>query len=431
MTTAAVITGCLNAVILALTPLERWAAAREYSGNAVTDRWFIVIGIIVILILTVLLFVVSLTRNRREQKASGLLFVEYAAQRGLTVGERQLLRELARKAGLKRSESVFTLDVAFDRGAAGIIEESFADPQAREEVEQLKAELSFLREKLGFRKPAKSSAGSSATLTDLSSRSIAVGKKVRITRRKPPGSDRIESIVVENSDDGLSIKLEKSVRITFGESWCVRYDFGSSVREFDTTIISYDGDVLVLNHSENVRFINRRRFLRVPVERPALIAQFPFTRTLAETDAGDRDEPAANDRSVQASVLSRGLPQFVPAVVTELAGPGLRIESSLEVKVGQRVLVVFDLHQERRSIPTNPDNQQLARKIVEDIGKVRHTRPIEDGFSIAVELTGLSDSNIDELTRATNAASLSGGDKDKNIPTSGDAVESVPEHVGV
>ena len=431
MITLSAITGCFNAVVLALTPLQRWAAAREDSGNAVTDRWFIVAGIIVILILTVLLFVVSFTRSRREQKAGDQLYSEYAAKRGLTVRERQNLRELARKAGLKRSESVFTLGVAFDRGAARMLEESFADPQAREEGEQLKAELSFLREKLGFRKPPNSSAGSPATSANLSSRSIAVGKKVRITRRKPPGSDDIESIVVENSDNGLSIKLEKSVRITFGESWCVRYDFGSSVREFDTTIISYDGDVLVLNHSENVRFINRRRFLRVPVERPALIAQFPFARTLAEADAGDRDEPAANDHSVQASVLSWGLPQFVPAVVTELAGPGLRIESSLDVKIGQRVLVVFDLHQERGSIPTNPDDQQLARTIVEDIGEVRHIRPIQDGFSIALELTGLSDSNIDELTRATNAASLSAGDRDKNIPTSGDAVEHVPEHVGV
>ncbi len=429
MVTPSAITVCFNAVVLALTPMERWAAARDSSGNAATDRWLIVIGIIVILLLTVLLFVVSFTRNRREQKTSGMLFVEYAAKRGLTVRERQILHELAGKAGLKRSESVFTLGAAFDRGAARMLEESFADPQAREEAGQLKAELSFLREKLGFRKPAKSSAGSPATSTDLSSRSIAVGKKVRITRRKPPGSDRIESIVVKNSDEGLSIKLDTSVRITFGESWCVRYDFGSSVQEFDTTIISYDGDVLVLNHSENVRFINRRRFLRVPVQRPALIARFPFAQTLA--DAGDRDEPAANDHSAQASVLSWGLPQFVPAVVTELAGPGLRIESSLEVKIGQRVLVAFELHRERGSIPTNPDSRQLARKIVEDIGIVRHVRPIEDGFSIAVELTGLSDSNIDELTRVTNAASLIAGDKDKNIPTSGDAVESVPEHVGV
>jgi hypothetical protein len=394
----------LNAVILALTPLERWAAAKEGGSNALTNRWFIIAGISAILILTVLLFATSFNRNKRGQEASDRLYSEYAAKRGLSNRERQILRELARKAGLKRSESIFTLGTAFDRGAARMIEESLADP----------SELFFLREKLGYRKAPNSSANSPAASTKLSSRSIAVGKKVHITRRKTPSSDRIESIVVKNNADGLSVKLKESVRITFGESWCIRYNFGPSVREFDTTVISYDGNMLVLNHSENVRFINRRRFLRVPVARPAMVASFPFARTLAE-----------------ASGLSRGLPQFVPAVVTELAGPGLRIESSLDVKIDQRVLVVFDLHHDHGLIPTNPDSRQLAHRIVEDIGIVRHARPIENGFSIAVELTGLSDSNIDELTRVTNAASRSTGVNNKNIPTSGDAVESVPEHVGV
>ncbi|MCD6392360.1 MAG: hypothetical protein J7M40_02520 [Planctomycetes bacterium] len=429
MVTPSAITGCFNTVILALTPLERWSAARDGSGNAVTDRWFIVVGIIAILLLTALLFVVSFTRNRRERKAGDQLYSEYADKRGLTVRERQILLEIAGKAGLKRNESVFTLAVAFDRGAAKMIKESFADPHAREGAGQLKAELSFLREKLGLRKPTSSSAGPLATSMDLSSRTIAVGKKVRITRRKPPGSDHIESIVVQNTDDGLSIKLETPVRITFGESWCVRYDVGSSVQEFDTAIVSYDGDVLVLNHSENVRFVNRRRFLRVSVQRPALIANFPFAQTLADSDTGDRDVPAANAHSAQASVLLLGLPEFVPAVVTELAGPGLRIESSLEVTTGQRVLVVFDLDHDYDSIPTNSDSRQLAHKIVEDIGIVRHVRSIKDGFSMAVELTGLSDSNISELTRVANAASLTVDDKYRNIPTSGDAVESVPESV--
>lgn len=419
------ITGCINASVLALTVMERWTAARGGSGNSAMERFFIVVGVIVILLLTALLFVVSFTRYRREQKAGDQLYNEYADKRGLTIRERQILFELAGKAGLKRNESIFTLGVAFDRGAAKMIKESFADPHSSEEAGQLKAELSFLREKLGLRKPTSSSAGPLATSMDLSSRAIAVGKKVRITRRKPPSPEGIESIVVQNSDDGLSIKLETPVRITFGESWCVRYDLGSSVQEFDTTILSYDGDVLVLKHSENVRFINRRRFLRVSVQRPALIAHFPFAQTLADTG----DEPAANAYSAQASVLLLGLPEFVPAVVTELAGPGLRIESSLEVEIGQRVLVVFDLDHDYGSVPTNPDGRQLARKVVEDIGIVRHVRTIEDGFSMAVELTGLNDSNISELTRATNAVSLTADDNDKNAPTSEDAVESVPESV--
>ena len=67
MVTPSAITGCFNAVVLALTPLERWAAARENSSNAATDRLFIVIGIIVILLLAVLLFVVLNTQNKIEE----------------------------------------------------------------------------------------------------------------------------------------------------------------------------------------------------------------------------------------------------------------------------------------------------------------------------------------------------------------------------
>jgi len=37
---------------------------------------------------------------------------------------------------------------------------------------------------------------------------------------------------------------------------------------------------------------------------------------------------------------------------------------------------------------------------------VRHAEAAQNGFSIAVELTGLSEANLSELVRATNAASL-------------------------
>jgi hypothetical protein len=68
---------------------------------------------------------------------------------------------------------------------------------------------------------------------------------------------------------------------------------------------------------------------------------------------------------------------------------------------------------------------------VENIGEVRHTKPTQNGLSIAVEMTGLSDSNIDELIRATNAASLSVSDRNKNVPTFGNAEERVPAHMSV
>ena len=53
------------------------------------------------------------------------------------------------------------------------------------------------------------------------------------------------------------------------------------------------------------------------------------------------------------------------------------------------------------------DNGRIKpSRIIEDIGVVRHAEAAQDGFSIAVELTGLNDANLSELVRVTNAASL-------------------------
>ena len=53
-------------------------------------------------------------------------------------------------------------------------------------------------------------------------------------------------------------------------------------------------------------------------------------------------------------------------------------------------------------------------KIVEDLGEVRHIRDIPNGSSIAVELTALRDSDVDELIRITNAASVKAKAGNKN-----------------
>jgi len=357
MTTEAVITGCLNDIVLALTPVQRWAAAREFNSNFVAERWFILIGIIAMVILTTMLFVVSFNRIRRERKTTEKLFVEYAEKRGLTARDRQILLSIANKAGLKRNESIFTLASAFDRGVAKM-KESLAAQQTSE-------------------KQASYSRGSPVKSTKLSSRQIPVGKKVRLTRRKARDSGDIESTVIKNSDNELAVRLEKNVTVTFGEFWCVRYYFGSSVWEFDTSVVSYDGN-----------FINRRRFLRVPVKERAFIARFPFERSFIESSHNSEDE-LVEDHDLAKTSAVWGPPEFVPAVVTELAGPGLRIESSLEVKAGERILVVFNLAQEQDSIPANQGINPATLKIVEDIGEVRHTKRTQNGLSIAVELTML------------------------------------------
>jgi len=403
---------CSGIFFLSLTPQERWDALRRFDTNIMTERWFIITGVIAIIVLTAMLFAVSLHRRMRELRVTSRLFGEYAEKRGLSERERQILLDIVSRAKLKRSEAIFTMAGAFDRGASKLVEEGFAGQRTAEENRRLKMELSFLREKLGFHKQRLSSAGSLRRPRKLSSRQIPVGKKLHITRRRIGDSSDIEPTVIKNDDVELTVKLPGPVESSRGELWRARYYFGASVWEFDTSVVSCNGDILVLNHSDSVRFVNRRRFLRVPVNRPAFIARFPFARTAAEDSEGRQTALGGG----------WGPPGFVSAVVTELAGPGLRVEAPLEVKVGERVLVVFRLDEEKGPdlISGHGPGEGAAAKIVEDIGEVRHTEVIQNGLSIAVELTGLSDTDVNELIRATNAASVRAGVEGRDIPAGAD-----------
>jgi hypothetical protein len=392
--------------ILGLTPLERLDAARKpFDMSFVTERWFAITMMVALLTLIALFLIVSYKRAPSGRRASRELFDEYADKSGLSERERQILQAIAGYAELKESEAIFTTPSAFDRGAAKMVEESQAW-RGSEGSRLLKIELSYLREKLGLKKQHQSSIGSMSKPKKLSSRQIPVGRTVRITRRTNRASDDIEATIVGNDDIELTLKMVVPVRITFGEAWRVHYYFGASVWEFDTSVVSYDGDILVLNHSDNVRFINRRRFLRVPVNMPAFIAPFPFAMTTARSDSrSDAQKPQPTSTDVSGGIW--GPPEFVSAVVTELAGPGLRVETALEVNVGERVLMVFRLDAEGDSGSHPQETGRAATlKVVQDIGEVRHIKAVEKGFSVAVELVGLSDHDVDELVRATNAASL-------------------------
>ncbi|MFB0525098.1 MAG: hypothetical protein ACETVZ_06120 [Phycisphaerae bacterium] len=385
MTTGTVIAEGLNAIFLALTPVERWQAVRRFDTNFTIESWFTLITVAVLIILIALFLWVSHKRRVEVRKIAEQLFIDYAEKRGLSARERQILLEVVSNSRLKRRDAIFTLKDAFDRGATRLIDQSLAANQTAEENEQLRADLSFLREKLGF--PLPNLTGLPVKPKRLSSRHIPVGRELYITPCRSRRSASIESTVIKNDDMELTLKLTIPIEIEPGEYWRARFYLSGSVWEFDSPVVRCEGDVMVLNHSDNVRFINLRRFLRVPVNKPAFVARFPFTR-LANT-SGDCWNP----------------PEFVPAVVTELAGLSLRLDVPLEVKVGERVLVMFKLDEQKNQESSTPKaGKKTTSKIIQDISEVRHTQAIKNGFSIAVELIGLSDSDINELVCATNAA---------------------------
>jgi len=388
----------LNGIVLALTALERLYAMRPLRTDFMRERWFIITGLSAIVVLTVLLTLFSRTRIAKEQKTVRRLFDDYADKMGLAERERQLLLDLAKRTGLKYTEAIFTMENAFEAGAAKIIEESLAR-QVPDEIKRLRIELFFLREKLGFQKQSSVSAGAAGRLRKMSSRQIPAGKTLHITRRKSQSSSDIEATVVKNDYMELVLQLSVPIDGGVGEFWQVRYYFGSSVWEFDSSVISCGGNVLVLHHSDNVRLINRRRFPRVPVDKLGFIARFPFTRLFTK-NAGTS---GANRPSADGSLCD--LPEFVPAIVTELSGAGLCVKAPLDAKPGEKVLIVFRL--DEQTARNQPLSDEAPRwKIVEDIGEVRHTKAIPNGQQIAIELIGLTDSDIGELIRATNSASI-------------------------
>ena len=381
-----------------LSPSERLNAARRLGqGSSLAGEWFTMILIAGLVIMMLVLIWVTYNRMQKERRQSDQAFIENVRRRSLSVREYHLLQDIIKRAGIRHNNSIFQDDVSFAKGAALLLKES-TQQQSEEVHQRLIAEITFLQEKLGFHEEDTSTEVTTEPHNKrkkLSTRDIPTGKVLHITRRIGRQSDEIEALILDNNDKALTISLAQTVKITFGEVWRARYYFGASVWEFDTSVVSYDGSQLLLRHSTDVRFVNRRRFVRVPVRNLAFISRFPFTRTLQE-DASLLTSLSGKEESDWKPL------EFVHAVVTELAGPGIRLEAPLQVQPGDRILVIFRL--DDRSI-SNKGNQH---RIIEDVGEVRRVRAIEHGYSIALEMVGLKDHDIDELVRVTNLNACKG-----------------------
>jgi hypothetical protein len=411
MITTTVMSVGLNFFVLSLTPVERWQAARWLNISFMGESWFMTACVAALIIMTALFIIVTCHQAGKEHQAANRLFFDYADEKGLSPRERHVLMYIATQAKLRNKEAIFTMADAFDRGATKIIRAAFA-LKGRDKRTHLNAELSVLREKLGFQKRSTISADRFIAKRP-GSRQIPEDRKLYMTALETDNFSHIECVVIENNEMELVVEPSKRLEMKQGEPLCVRYYFGASIWEFDTSVVRSRDNHLILKHTDNVRSVNRRRFLRVPIKEPAYIAAFPFAQTLPDSDKSN-----VNVDLEYSSENNWGPPKFVPADVTELAGPGLRVEAPLEVKVGDRVVVIMKLSESKghhlikqeksdalHSVFAGHGKNRPSR-IVEDIGVVRHTEGIRDGFSIAVELTGLNEKNLNELVRATNAASL-------------------------
>jgi hypothetical protein len=383
--------------MLGLTPVERLDALSRYHSDPTSHRLFVIIGLTIIGILTILLLLSVYRRKKSIQPVAGV-FDEYADARNLSDHEYRILMNMAVGAKLKRTEFIFTLPSVFDRQSALMIEDTQA-AHGIEESLKLQTQLDLLREKLNFRHYTSPDELMVTDAETQSTRQIPLKKKLFIKRNHRTSNGDLEAVVLENTTEGLMVQFKRPVEIVFGQPWVCRCYTGGLVAEFNTTVLRCSVQQAVLAHSDHVRLINRRRFLRVPMQQPAYIAKFPFKK---ETPEDDLNGSTPVRRQTLPAENPFEPPQFVPATVIELGGPGLRIRTTLKLTVGERILLMFKLDQHQKTAASSEE----AGKIIEHIAVVRHLIDDQNDAVAALELVGLNDDGIDELIRVTNEASI-------------------------
>lgn len=345
-----------------LNPLEKWGAARSpFSGPGDASAWMVLglalLGVLGAAVLAVVAY--SQLRQRKHRRQ----FHGHAENLGLSGEERRLLLALSRASGLKRASSVFTMAGAFERGASRVLESKRLAAMPDQRRQEAVALLGRLREKLGFENTTEGRGATSVSFGN-----IAAGKVVSIFRRHL--QDYFDAAVAASTPtgSGLEVKPERPVRCEPGETWQIRYDQGGLLWESDASVVKQVQDRVVLKLIGTARSINRRRFARTPTKKAASVALFPFLK-----DAGNAE-----------------LPVFVPAELTEIAGPGLRLEAPLQVEAGERVLIRV---------------KAAEGRTLQGMALVRRATAGTDGMTdLAAEMIGLSTSEVAELIRETNLA---------------------------
>ena len=288
----------LNSTLLALSAADRFSSVQKLDSDPSAALW-ITVTCLVAIGLFKLLFMIKSWIKESKNASSKQLFFKIADEKRLNRREVKMLQDIIRAVNINQKESIFNLTSAFDRGAAKLVEEHLALRSA-EEANNLRTELAFLRQKLDFVKQHPASIGAMMKSNKLSSRQIAVGKRIQIQYRGIKNPETIKAVVIENNAKQLIVESEKPIKSRPGDLWRGRYNFDGSIWEFEVFAVDSGGKTLALEHSDSIRFINQRRFPRIPVNKPAFVGSVPPGITINK-DTNDHAEDAhdSNDRDCQ------------------------------------------------------------------------------------------------------------------------------------
>lgn len=380
--------------LLALTPHERFEAMRNLDAGGqghslLSNKWFILLGWSIIFILLMILVAIRQQRHEKGRKQMLMRFEEQANKFELTVEEREVLFLISQYARLRQASSIFALQNAFEKGTAVLLKKQLGENSDEQTARELNRTIEMIKEKIGFVGSVPVHGGRFRGGRYMTSRQIAVGKTVSVvtSAEGQEVSTAFEAQVTANEQEGLKLQMHHPLLLKPGEACMVQAQFGAVLWGFEMVVLLCRGTDLELHHVDQARYLNRRRFVRVPVHKPALIAPFSATTT----------------RDVAGLVK----PMFYPAEVKELSGPGLRLRVDLEVEVRDRLLVIFELER---------------GKVIQDMAEVRRVSESVAGRTVAVELIGLTDAIEDELIRLTNQMAIQQGIRSSEAG-SGEAAE--------
>ncbi len=361
MDTFWIITGGLGFPLGQLNALDRLRATgrRLSSGPEGILLW----GMLIIALAVIVAVAVAYGRVRLKRIRT--TFHRHAGRRGLSDEETNLLARIAGCSGLKDHESVFTSEAAFDRGLAKLTSGSDRTAAGFGRIGSgVCSSCTFLvslKEKLGFQIGPEPTKPTSVKLGR-----IDPGTRLSVFRQRSPNSFHVTVAETKSDLSEVIVFPETDVGIHAGETWVVRYPHGGILWEFGAWVVKSQEKRVAVRPTGDVRWVNRRRFLRIRTRRPAYIACFPFHKVDQEMET----------------------PEFVSAVLTEIGGPGLKFEISQEVELGERVLVILELQ---------------GNGVLEGAGIVRYRTTDDSGaMTVAVELIGLTTSEIAALVKETN-----------------------------
>jgi hypothetical protein len=360
-----------------LSPLERYQSMRRLRTDTVQDLWnagrLVILGWALIGLLLIILFIVRKIRLEKDRLATGMRIRKLCDKLRLTIQEREILEAICQHVTLAKKEDIFTNKKAFDTGFAGLMHESFAAGHTLKQRKQLNIIVQCIKAKLGFQSSSPTLEEDAFVPRTMSSRQIPEGRSVRVEVMLESSILCFDAKITRNDEYGLVVLPDMSVQVTPGKAAHIQYRVGTRAWVFESTVVECGSGGLELTHVEQAKVLNRRRFPRISVQKKAMVALFDMNQTV--------------NGQIKA-------PNFVNAAVIEISGPGLLIQTDLEVKLHSMLLIIFE-----------PEDG----RVVQDVVEVRGFRNTDSGRSVAVEMVGLNENTVNELIRITKRIAGSAG----------------------